>query len=92
MDFDPKRHRLKMIDAMRYVAGSSRNIPTRNMLRHLQRSGLIDVPEPVNANKCSLTRDGERVVNQAKDFYSRRVVCSDRGKAGTQESVAAGCA
>lgn len=76
MDFDPKRHRLKMVDALRYIGGLSHNTPTRSMLRHLEKCGLIDRSTLVGASEFSLTRGGEVLKNQAEAYFLTRSIPS----------------
>lgn len=74
MDFDHRRHKLRLIDALRYVGGVSRNIPTRNMLRHLERSGFVIFPESAAPNGFALTPAGRKFLDQAEEYYSSRVL------------------
>lgn len=63
-----------MIDALRYVGGLSHNTPTRSMLLHLEKRGLIAESSPDEAARgFILSMDGRHMIEQAEAYFSSRM-------------------
>lgn len=67
-----------MVDALRYIGGLSHNTPTRSMLRHLEKGGLIEQATSVGTSEFNLTSEGEVLTNQAEAYFFARAIPMQR--------------